>query len=241
MKITEKEKKEIAKAAGFLLTTAIENEEINKKIEKINEKINECKIEEDVNKLSGTVIASDETIRKSLSAFMELTPFASQHRSPLALYNTIKNTTVYTEEGIEEKIKLIRIFDLDNDRYIDLTLSGDVNTKSSYSLEVIKFKKEFSDKELGSLLEIAQQIVEDPITNFNIKYIGKAVYEVHITTGKPSSIITFIFDIVNEQLTGPTVNDISIEDNKNVFWLYNTIKRINGLHYGLYSGRNIIV
>lgn len=207
--------------------------------------INKCKIEEEVSKLSGTVIASDETIRETFSTFMNSSPLSSSYksrsRSPLALYNTIVNTTVYTEEGIDEKIKLIRIFDTENDRYIDLTLSGDANTKSSYKLEVIKFKKEFSDKELSSLLEIAQQIVKDPITDFNIEYICKALYEVHITTGEPSSIITFIFDIVNEQLTGPTINDISIEDNKNVFWLYNMIKRINGLHYSLYGGRNIIM
>lgn len=227
------EKEEIAKGVGFLLTTEIKE-------------VNKHKIEEEVNKLSGTVIASDETIRETFSAFMDSSPFRSQYyrslpRSPLALYNTIENATVYTEEGIDEKIKLIRIFDIKNDRYIDLTLSGDANTKSSYKLEVIKFKKEFSDKELSSLLEIAQQIVKDPITDFNIEYIGKAVYEARITTGEPSSKITFIFDIVNEQLTGPTVNDISLENNKNVFWLYNMIKRINGLYYGLYSGRNIIM
>lgn len=229
MEINEKEKEEMAKAVGFYASL-------------LTKEINKQRIEEEVNKLSGTVIASDEVIRESFSAFIT-SPFRSPYyrskpRKPLALYNTIKNATVYTEEGVDEKIKLIRIFDIENDRYIDLVLSGNAN-KSTYRLDIIKFKKEFSDEELSSLLDIAQQIVKDPITDFNIEYIGKAVYEVHIITGELTSEITFIFDIVNEQLTGPTVNDISIEDNKNVFWLYNMIKRINGLHYGLYSGEFI--
>lgn len=181
-----------------------------------------------VENLSNEMIADKKTMEEAFNKYLG-TPVG------ILAYTTINNTKVDVIENLDERNKLIRIFDLENNRYIDLILS--YGLKGYYRLEFFEFKKEFNDKELKYITD-GRKYMGKNITDFQIEYIGYAKYKVAFTTDDSSGHEGFIIDIVNYTVDREIKGDTDKESYLDIATiLIRNIRSVNGLGFDLTTTR----